>query len=392
MRALIWFLLLAALAAALAMVTRYSDGYAMLVYPPYRIELSLPVLFAGLILAFFILHWALRALAHTLRLPSYVAAFRRRRRESRGHTALRQAWEAFLEGRFGRAQKLSARAFAMQAAPSISALLAARSAHAMHDFSKRDEWLERAADIPGESRRARLSTRAEMLMDERRYDEARAILHDLHDRGAKHVATLRLMLRAEQGAKNWEEVLRLLRILEKRDAFTRLSSAQMRTDALIEMLKAKALNAEALRELWKRMSTQERRDPRIAAIAAQLFIGLGGCKEAHRLITEALNQSWTPELVLLYGECRDEDALARIQQAETWLKSHPNDAALLLTLGRLCLYRELWGKARSYLEASLTQKPSRTVHRELARLCEQLGDVSQANQHYRQAADEGLAA
>jgi HemY protein len=147
-----------------------------------------------------------------------------------------------------------------------------------------------------------------------------------------------------------------------------------------------------LSDFWKRLSAQERRDPHIAAIAARLFIGLGGCKEAHRLIVEALNQNWSAELILLYGECRDDDALARIQQAETWLKSHPHDATLLLTLGRLCLYRELWGKARSYLEASLTQNPTRTVHRELARLCEQLGQVQEANRHYKQAADEGLAA
>src|SRR5262245_16112454 len=98
MRWLISFLLIFTLAAALSLVTRYSDSYAMLVYPPYRIELSLPVLIAGVLFMFFSFYLILRGLSHTLRLPSYVSAYRRRRSDARGQAALRHAWEAFLEG------------------------------------------------------------------------------------------------------------------------------------------------------------------------------------------------------------------------------------------------------------------------------------------------------
>lgn len=392
MRWLISFLLIFALAVTLSLVTRYSDSYALLIYPPYRIEISLPVLIAGLLLLFFSLYLLLRGLRHTLRLPSYISAYRRRRRDARGQSALRHAWEAFLEGRYARAHRFAVRAFEMHAAPTVSALLAARAAHALRAFPRRDEWLDRAAQVPGHSRRAQIAARAEMLMDERRFDEARALLRELYEQGPKQVATLRLLLRAEQGAQNWDEVIRLVRILEKRDPLSRIATGQMRITAIVEGLKRKGLDSEGLREFWRELSNQEKREPRIAAMAARLFIGLGGCKDAHRIIADALNAEWSGELVLLYGECEDDDALERIEQCEEWLRSRPRDAVLLLTLGRLCIYCQLWGKASSYLEASLNEHPTRTAHRELAKLCERLERPEQANKHYKKAADEGLSA
>ena len=113
---------------------------------------------------------------------------------------------------------------------------------------------------------------------------------------------------------------------------------------------------------------------------------LGDGRAAQLAIENALAAAWEPELVLLYGECRDDGAIPRIERAEGWLKDRPRDAELLLTLGRLCAQRELWGKARSYLEASLALHPVRDAHIALARLCDRIGLAEEANRHYRAAA------
>ena len=280
----------------------------------------------------------------------------------------------------------------MNAAPALSALLAARSAHALRDFGERDQWLERAAQAPGESTNARLSTQAEMLLDEQRYEEARAILRDMHEIGPKQVATLRLLLRAEQGMENRDEVLRLLRILDKRDAGSRPLTRQLRVTAIVENIRQKALDVESLREFWKQLRSEYKTELPVATAAAQSFIRLGSCKDAHRIIADALEENWSQELVLLYSECEADDVLERIQHCEGWLAANPRDAALLLTLGRLCTYRELWGKAQSYFEASLSQQPTRAAHHELARLCERLGREADADRHYRIAADVAIPA
>jgi len=114
---------------------------------------------------------------------------------------------------------------------------------------------------------------------------------------------------------------------------------------------------------------------------------LGDCPRAHRIIEDALDRTWDGALALLYGECVNEDALARLERAEKWLKDRPGEAELLLTLGRLCVQRELWGKAQSYLEASLATRPTQAAHIALAKLCEQLGKPTEAGRHFRASAD-----
>jgi HemY protein len=63
--------------------------------------------------------------------------------------------------------------------------------------------------------------------------------------------------------------------------------------------------------------------------------------------------------------------------------NHQHDADLLETLGKLCVHLKLWGKAESYYEASLSIEPSAARHLALAKLLEQKGKMTAANQHYR---------
>lgn len=392
MRGLVWFLVVAALAVGLALLARMNEGYVLLVAPPYRIEISLALTVILTAAAFALGYWLLRLVIHTLRLPAYVADFRSRQRHLRSEEAMRGAWLAYLEGRYARAEKFATRAYELGETPALAALMGARSAHQLRDPERRDGWLARAESAGPDAKSARLATQAELLLDERRFEDARAVLQELHASGPRQVATLRLLLRAEQGLKNWDEVLRLVSQLEKRRALTHEAARQLAVTAVNENLRRKANGAEEVREFWKRLGPDLQREHRVVGTAARLFMRLGDCRTAHAILREALLAQWDEELVRLYGECADSDAMDRLEQAERWLADHPRDPALLLTLGRLCVMRELWGKARSYLEASLSEQATRGAHIELAQLFDRLEQPEQANVHYRAAVDLGLPA
>src|SRR5690606_12985256 len=89
----------------------------------------------------------------------------------------------------------------------------------------------------------------------------------------------------------------------------------------------------------------------------------------------------------LYGLLRGRDPGRQLQVAEGWLKQHSEDPGLLLTLGRLCLHSQLWGKAKDYLESSLTFQRHPETCAELAHLLAQLGELARSNSLYQ----EGLS-
>jgi HemY protein len=389
MKGLLWLLVLSALAVALSLAMRGRGGYALFVLPPWRAEISLNLLAVLLIAAFAAAYFLLRVVWHTLRLPSHVRAFRERRRDAKGRAAELGAIQALFEGQFVRAEKLASGATKLGTAPGLASLLAARAAQRLRQFGRRDQWLERAKEGDGEWRLARLMTAAELLLDERRFVEARAVLRELNAGRPRHVAALLLSLRAEQGMANWEEVLRVANLLEKRDAMPPDALDSVRVNARIAILSRKIAGRESLARHWEDTPRSERVRPKIAAAAARAFIELEDCHKAHRIIEEALERGWDGELALLYGECTDEDAFERLERAERWLSERPGEAELLLTLGRLCVQRELWGKAQSYLEASLATQPTQAAHVALARLFERIGRTEEANRHFRESAHLG---
>lgn len=395
MKSLFWLLAVFAAAVALVLLGRFDTGYALFIYPPYRIEVSMLFFAVAALLAFALAYAALRLLTQVLALPSIVRVYRARRRRERAHAALAAALQAYYEGRYARAERQAALAFEAGPAPGVAALLAARAAHQMRDFERRDRWLDRA-DAAGESlKAARLVSRAELALEERDFGAARDALRKLQDAAPRDVAATRLLLRAERGAGAWDEVLRLAGQLLKRDAIAPAVAEEYKLQATIELLQRSANDASGFARRWRAVSARDQVQPRVAAAAARHATALGEAALAREIVENALAAEWSSRLVALYGElpgqlsatARADEARLRIERAEGWLLEHERDPDLLAVLGRLCAQSELWGKAKSFLEASLSFEETRAARLELARLEERLGQGAEAQRNYRRAAE-----
>ena len=395
MKSLLWLLAVFAAAVALVLLGRFDSGYALFIYPPYRVELSMLAFGIAALLLFGLVYVALRLLGQVVALPATVRAYRARRRRERAHAALAAALQAYYEGRYERAEKQASLAFEAGPSRGVAALLAARAAHQMRDFERRDRWLDRA-DAAGEAlKAARLVSRAELALEERDFGAARDALRKLQVSGPRDVAATRLLLRAERGAGAWDEVLRLAGQLLKRDAIAPAVAEEYKLQATLELLQRSADDADAFEQRWRAVSARDQVQPRVAAAAARHATALGRGELAREILEKALAAEWSSRLVALYGELpaeldsasRADEARVRIERAERWLLEHERDPDLLAVLGRLCAQAELWGKAKSFLEASLSFEETRAASLELARLEERLGKSEEAQRHYRRAAE-----
>jgi HemY protein len=390
MRLFLWLLALMAAAIGIAVTARFNPGNVVLFYPPYRVDLSLNfflVLSATLFVALYVL---IRAVRNTVKMPGRVAAYRLRKREREGNKGLRDALKALFEGRFGHAEKAALRASEVPENAGIAALIGARAAHRMRQTERRDSWLALMSHDTS-LKTARLMTVTELLVDDHQPEAALEAVAELNASGTRHIHALQWSLKANQQAKNWPEVLRLVRTLDKHRALHPALSARLREMAYEDLLSDPSHDAESLQRVWSSVPGADRVKPYVACRAATALNARGLHNEARLVAEDALNANWDERVLRAYRDAAAEAGspalLAQIDHCEAWLRQRPTDAGLELTLGTLCLKQKLWGKAQRHLEQALSDagdaRMVQEAHLKLAQMHDALQHPEQAAAHYR---------
>lgn len=394
MRWLFWLIALFALAAAVALGARANEGYVLLVLPSYgRMEISLNLFLLALALLIFFSYGILRGVSLTFSLPRRAREYRESASRQKALRMLQDALRLLFEGRFGQALRKADEVHRTGVVPGLAALIAARASQRLNEPEKQRGWIERARLDDGKCEAAALMLEAEFHLERRNFAEALVALRHLQTKHGRHLAALRFELRARQGMRDWDEVLRLSRQLEKRYALMPEVAHEIRVAAHQENVRLRSGDAIALLA-YQRAIPGDENDARLTLALARELKALGDDDLAAEVIEARLGRGqpecWHVDLIKLYGTLAGNELTLRIAKAENWLLGHSRDADLLLALGRLCQRQRLWGKAQSYLEASLSVERSAEAHLELARLFDQLERSDDANRHFRQSV-EGIS-
>jgi HemY protein len=389
----LWVLGLAALAVALALAGRYGSGYVVFVVPPWRIELSVMLFCLLLLVAFGVTYALLRVTRSALRLPRALRAKKHERERAKSRSALYASMKALFSGQFRDAERHARVAMSAQMAHEgtrdLAAAVAAWAAHEGGNSQAAVPYLERIRDA--KSGVMRDASKAYMLLAEGRAKEALPLLKDLAETAPKNPGVLKMKVEAEMAEKAWEDVLATLGPLTRSGLMPEQAAQQIRTNAELHLINCKPANRDAILQTWKEMSPESRYDVGIAIAVAKRLNALAAGDEAKAVIDETVDargfDGWDSALAATYGECKPQSTLAQIERAERWLRDHARDAVLLATLGKLCMRQALWGKAQSYLEASVALDPTPGAHMTLARLMERIGKREDAIQHIRRSAE-----
>ena len=387
---IIVFLVIAA-AGALGLAIAQHAGYVLIAYNSFRYESSL---WATLLLlaVIWLLLWGIKALIELVAVSSGVVnPWSHRNRSRRVQAAIEHGQLDLAEGRWASAQRYLQRAAEAERQPLLYYLGAARAANEQGRYEECDNLLERALERQPQAELAIALSHAQLQTDRGDTDGALTTLVAMHERHPHSVQVLRQLQRLHQQRGDWSSVIRLLPELRKDKALPANELAELERRAWGENLSlaahrddSGAVGLQSLNRAWQQLTSAQRQEPQLVLAYAEQLRQLGAEVEAEEVLRTALKRQYDSHLARLYGLLRGSDPARQLQTAEAWLKDHPNDPSLLLTLGRLCLQSSLWGKARDYLEGSLRLQRNPEACAELARLLAQLGDTERSNQLFQE--------
>lgn len=386
----ILFVVIAA-AALLGLAIAEHAGYVLIAYKNFRYESSLWATLA-LLAVIWLVAWGVKVLIELLTTSGGVVnPWSRRNRSRRVQIAIEHGQMDLAEGRWASAQRHLHRAAEAERQPLLYYLGAARAANEQGLYDESDSLLERALERQPQAELAIALSHAQLQTDRNDTDGALVTLQAMHERHPHSIQVLRQLQRLHQQRGDWSAVIRLLPELRKDKALPPSELAELERRAWGENLTLAARREEdgtvglqSLNRAWEQLTSAQRQEPQLVLAYAEQLRQLDAEVEAEEVLRAALKRKYDSHLARLYGLLRGSDPARQLQVAEGWLKDHPQDPSLLLTLGRLCLQSSLWGKARDYLESSLRVQRNPEACAELARLLAQLGDTERSNQLFQE--------
>lgn len=303
-------------------------------------------------------------------------------------TQIRNANEArteFVEGEWAHAETKLVKCAKKTDFPLHFYLDAARAAQQQGALERRDDYLHQALLIGPDTKVATFLTQAELQYEQGQFEYCLVTLQELKKIAPTNRLALKLTADVYAITGSWEDMVELLPQLDKHrvlpaEDFTAL---EIKTYIYIMRMEAKKSGKSGLEASWEELPRHVRNHIELVESYAQLLLNMHAYNDVEQLIRNYSKRQWDQKLVKLYGLALSNDIPKQIATAEGWLRTHPENPVLLLTLARLCIANKLWGKARGYLEAILVLEANPDAYAELGRLLGFLGEQQKALEYYK---------
>jgi HemY protein len=317
----------------------------------------------------------------------YFGSRRKQRLTEKAHTSLTQGFIEYAEGRFEHSEKILLQHVKYSDNRLLVYLTAARAAQQLGAHERRDEYLRKAHLEAPDADIAIGLTKAELQLAHDQIEQALATLEQINSLSENHPYVLTLLANTYKHLQDWDSLKQILPALKKHRKLSTENFLRFEVAVCEGQLTnlARSDDSSLLIDFWNETSSHLKNIPQVTEKYARLLISVKAAGEAETILRHYLDKNWHESTIILYSELDVMVDNSQLEAAEAWLEDHQQNAWLLLALGKMCISRSLWGKARNYLEASISIRPMPENYLRLARLLEEhMDEPAAAQEYYRQ--------
>ena len=388
------FLIMISACFLLANIMVNDSGYVLIAYDKMTFESSLWGMLLFIFITLGLLWFAVILVRLLLGGLGLIYPLTSKARKAKARKLFDRGLAEFTKGHWKKAEHYFGHAANSGDSPLINFLAAAKSAHEAGNYESSANWLRQADSSAPGAEMAIGITQAQLQLSSNHLEQALATLTHLHKKYPRHGFILKMLKQVYVRLNDWQSLEKLLPKLRKHKVIKDNEYQQLEQQAfqaLFEQAYEYGRNRgsndkriEPAETIWAGLSKNQKKDPVILYRYCDCLAHLGAQTKAELLMRENLSQSYSEPLIRLYGNILSQDLKKQLLFAESLLNKRTNDPELLLTLGRLALRNELWGKAREYLEASLRLRKSVDVYNELGHLLARLDEFENSSRYFQE--------
>lgn len=373
----IFFIVIAGAAVLGAVWLAERPGEFAIDWLGWHVAMPVPMLIAAIAIIVIAAALLYRGWRWLTAIPGELAGWRRESKREKGYRALTQGMVAVAAGDAQEAQKQARRADVLLNEPPLTMLLSAQAAQLNGDEAAARRYFEAMLERPDT---AFLGLRGLLMQAQRDGDEGEALRLAARARKLQPRTpwVLRTLFDLQLKEGQWRPALATLEDAAKRGGLESGEAKRLRTIVLLGCSQEAEGQGDPSNALDFAKKAQHHAPDDLAATLryAQLLATGGKTRAVEKLVRVAWGQSPHPELARLYLEAGGEVApLAAIKRLEKLVTANQGHAESQIALARAYLNAEIWGAARSHLEAACGDDPPARVCRMMAELeeCQDTG-------------------
>lgn len=386
MKKLIVIFLVLLVAVAIGVVAHTNPGYVFITLGHMHLQTTLWFAILALVVGLWVIYGLLRLVLGLYRIPTHMRHFTQHRREVKLQKLTHQALCALFEGYWEKCEKYFTQSAKKGSHAFFHYLGAAEAAFEQKKYTNCDAYLKKAQQIatPDETLALEI-TRARWQLAAGEYQSALRTFLLLQKVSPNHVFVLNGLTTIYLALENWQALCELLPKLHRYAQLETTAYDQLEHRVYMALLhQAGKLNdLPVLEKTWRSIPERWHKAPEFLAVYADYLIKQDQHAAAEAVLKVALRKQRDPVLLEQYAALVTADSAKQLSRAELWLQRDDQNPDLLFCLGRLCFRLRLWGKAKTYLEASLKYKPRVDIYPVLGQVLEQLGEKSAALDCYK---------
>ncbi|MEH6455387.1 MAG: heme biosynthesis HemY N-terminal domain-containing protein [Cocleimonas sp.] len=292
----------------------------------------------------------------------------------------------FTEGRWEESEHTLLNNVVYSETPLLNYLAASRSAHMQEAYDRRDSYLKTASEQGDDAQVAVAVSQSEMQFSSNQLEQSRATLIRLLEASPKHPYALKLLAKVYYQQEDWNNLFTLLPDLDNLSLIKDKDNRKYQKTALTGIFHslARKKDSKSLYALWKKLPVNLHENSEFLLLYCEALSEAGDSEQSNKLLIENINKKPDEKLFERYGLIDHQNLGDAIKDAEQWLINANKSPMLLLALARLNRNYQLWGKSKSFYNASLNFSPSSAVYLEFSELLEELSEHENAQQCHKQ--------
>lgn len=384
MSKLLWIAAILAIAVWLGIYVEADPGILIIRVAGIRIDMPL---WLGVLLGFalfVIFHYTLKLYDNLTKSGHWVSDFTSNRKKQRARKLTHKGFIELAEGDWVRAEKHLVQAASFSEVPLLNYLSAAKAAQELGDGKRRDRYLKLAHETTDGADIAIGLTQARLQYQQGQYEQSLATVKHLLSLAPFHPHILKLLKNIYLQLKDWEQLLTLLPNLRKHKVISQEEEKNLEKQLYLQLINQfRKQDDGAIQAFWHKIPKRLQTDPQVVYPYAMILHQEHHASEAESVLRHCIRKDMNDPCIKLYGLLKHDEPQKALDQAEGWLRNNQDSPTLLLTLGRLCMQAQLWGKAQRYLEACLKLCALPEAYAELGVLLEKVDQVELSNQYFR---------